>query len=65
MVEDEQYCIDILTQVSAMTKALEAVALGLLDEHLHHCVLDAARQGGPEADQKIQEASAAIRRLVR
>jgi DNA-binding FrmR family transcriptional regulator len=48
-----------------MTKALEAVALGLLDEHLHHCVLDAARQGGPEADQKIQEASAAIRRLVR
>jgi DNA-binding FrmR family transcriptional regulator len=65
MVEDEQYCIDILTQVSAMTKALEAVALGLLDEHLHHCVLEAARQGGPEADHKIQEASEAIRRLVR
>ncbi|MGN6753082.1 MAG: metal-sensitive transcriptional regulator [Intrasporangium sp.] len=65
MVEDEQYCIDILTQVSAMTKALQAVALGLLDEHMQHCVLEAARNGGPEADHKIQEASEAIRRLVR
>ena len=65
MVEDEQYCIDILTQVSAMTKALQSVALGLLDEHLAHCVVDAAKQGGPEAEQKLQEASAAISRLVR
>jgi DNA-binding FrmR family transcriptional regulator len=65
MVEDEQYCIDILTQISATTKALQAVALGLLDEHLNHCVLEAAQQGGPEADHKMQEASEAIRRLVR
>ena len=65
MVEEETYCIDILTQVSAMTKALQAVALGLLDEHLAHCVVDAARAGGPEAETKLEEASAAIRRLVR
>ena len=65
MVEEEKYCIDILTQVSAMTKALQSVALGLLDEHLSHCVVDAARSGGPEADAKVAEASAAIARLVR
>jgi DNA-binding FrmR family transcriptional regulator len=65
MVDDEQYCIDILTQVSAATKALETVALGLLDDHLAHCVVDAARQGGPEADTKLKEASEAIARLVR
>ena len=65
MVEEEQYCIDILTQVSAVTKALQSVALGLLDEHLAHCVVDAARAGGPEAQQKVQEASEAIARLVR
>ena len=65
MVEDETYCIDILTQVSAATKALETVALSLLDEHLRHCVTDAARAGGPEADEKITEASQAIARLVR
>ncbi len=65
MVEDEQYCIDILTQVSAMTKALQSVALGLLDEHLSSCVAHAAAAGGPEADDKIREASEAIARLVR
>ncbi|WP_350275120.1 metal-sensitive transcriptional regulator [Kribbella sp. HUAS MG21] len=65
MVDDEEYCIDILTQISAMTKALESVALGLLDDHLSHCVVDAAAAGGPEADRKIKEASAAIARLVR
>ena len=65
MVEDDTYCIDVLTQVSATTKALEAVALKLLDEHLAHCVVDAARKGGPEADAKVAEASAAIARLVR
>ena len=65
MVEDEKYCIDILTQVSAATKALENVALSLLDQHLHHCVADAARAGGPDADEKLAEASAAIARLVR
>ena len=63
MVEEEQYCIDILTQVSAMTKALQSVALGLLEGHLAHCVVDAARQGDPSA--KVKEASDAIARLVR
>ena len=65
MVEEEKYCIDILTQVSAATKALESVALTLLDDHLAHCVVDAAREGGAEADEKVREASAAIARLVR
>ena len=65
MVEDEKYCIDILTQISALTSALEAVAIGLLDDHLKHCVVDAARLGGPEADAKIAEATQAIARLVR
>jgi CsoR family transcriptional regulator, copper-sensing transcriptional repressor len=65
MVEEEKYCIDILTQVSAMTKALQSVALGLLDEHLGHCVTQAVADGGDEADAKLAEASAAIARLVR
>ena len=65
MVDEETYCIDILTQVSAATKALETVALSLLDEHLRHCVTDAVRDGGPLADEKLGEASAAIARLVR
>lgn len=65
MVEEDQYCIDVLTQVSAMTKALQAVALSLLDDHLDHCVVDAAKSGGPEAGVKLKEASAAIARLVR
>ena len=65
MVDDETYCIDILTQVSAATHALETVALSLLEQHLHHCMVDAARSGGEVADHKLQEASAAIARLVR
>jgi DNA-binding FrmR family transcriptional regulator len=65
MVEEDTYCIDILTQVSAATKALETVALTLLDEHLRHCVMDAARVDGTEADQKLTEATEAIARLVR
>ncbi len=65
MVEDDKYCIDVLTQVSAATKALEAVALGLLDEHLRHCVTEAVAEGGDVADRKVAEASAAIARLVR
>ena len=65
MVEEEQYCIDILTQVSAMTKALQSVSLGLLDEHLRHCVVQAVTAGGEEADAKLAEAAAAIGRLVR
>jgi DNA-binding FrmR family transcriptional regulator len=65
MVEDDQYCIDILTQVSAATKALQAVALGLLEDHMAHCVADAVAEGGDAADVKIREASDAIARLVR
>ena len=65
MVEEEQYCIDILTQVSAMTKALQSVALGLLEEHMASCLVSAAQAGGPEADLKVKEASDAIARLVR
>ena len=65
MVDDEKYCIDILTQISAVTAALETVALGLLEDHLRHCVADAARAGGPEAEAKISEASKAVARLVR
>ena len=65
MVEEEQYCIDILTQVSAMTKALQAVSLGLLEEHLSHCVVDAAKAGGREAEERVREATEAIARLVR
>jgi CsoR family transcriptional regulator, copper-sensing transcriptional repressor len=65
MVEEEKYCIDILTQVSAATKALESVALGLLHDHLSHCVVDAARAGDEEAAAKVREASDAIARLVR
>ncbi|GAA1228063.1 metal-sensitive transcriptional regulator [Rhodoglobus aureus] len=65
MVEEDTYCIDVLTQVSAATKALETVALALLDDHLNHCVAEASREGGAVADEKIREASAAIARLVR
>ncbi len=65
MVEDDKYCIDILTQVSAATKALQAFSLELLEEHLAHCVADAVRSGGEEADAKVREASDAIARLVR
>ena len=65
MVEEDKHCIDIVTQVSVVTSALQAVALGLLDEHLSHCVVDAAREGGREADAKVKEASDAIARLVR
>lgn len=65
MVESETYCIDVLTQVSAATKALQAVALELLGDHLAHCVADATREGGEVAELKLAEASAAIARLVR
>jgi len=65
MVEEDKYCIDILTQVSAATKALQSFSLELLEEHLEHCVVDAARRGGPEAQDKVREASDAIARLVR
>ncbi|HEU4397630.1 MAG TPA: metal-sensitive transcriptional regulator [Actinomycetota bacterium] len=65
MIERDEYCIDVLTQVSAATKALQSVALGLLDEHLAHCVAEAIAEGGETADAKVREASDAIARLVR
>ena len=65
MVEEDRYCISVLEQVSAVTRALQSVSLELLDDHLAHCVLDAAKSRGPEATKKIEEASAAIARLVR
>ena len=64
MVEDDQYCMDILTQVSAATRALQSVALGLLEDLLGHCVTQAAAEGGDVADAKVREASEAIARLV-
>lgn len=65
MIDEDTYCIDILTQVSAMTSALENVALALMDDHLDHCVADAVASGGDEAQEKLREASEAIRRLVK
>lgn len=65
MVLDEKYCIDILTQISATSKALQSVALAMLDEHMSTCVVHAAREGGDEAEIKLAEASDAIARLVR
>ena len=65
MVEEDKYCIDILTQVSAVTRALQSVALGLMDDHLGHCVTEAAAEGGDVAAEKVREASEAIARLVR
>jgi CsoR family transcriptional regulator, copper-sensing transcriptional repressor len=65
MVEDDTYCVDVLTQISAATRALQAVALGLLEDHLGHCVTEAIEQGGPDAQDKVKEAAEAISRLVR
>ncbi len=65
MVAEDAYCIDVMTQVAAATKALERVALGLLDDHLSHCVAEAAAEGGEVSAEKLKEASAAIARLVR
>jgi CsoR family transcriptional regulator, copper-sensing transcriptional repressor len=65
MIEEDKYCIDVLTQVSAATHALQNVALGLLEEHMGSCVVDAAKAGDDQAAEKVQEASAAIARLVR
>jgi CsoR family transcriptional regulator, copper-sensing transcriptional repressor len=65
MIEEDKYCIDILTQVSAVTRALQSVALGLLEDHLGHCVTQALSEGGDTANDKVREASDAIARLVR
>lgn len=65
MVEEDVYCIDVLTQVAAVTKALQAVSIGLVEDHLGHCVVDAARRSPEDGAAKVREASAAIARLVR
>ena len=65
MIDEDKYCIDVLTQISAVNSALQSVALGLLEEHLGHCVTHAAAEGGAEAEAKLAEATAAIARLVR
>ncbi len=65
MVDDDTYCIDVLTQVSAVTRALQAVSVALLGDHLHHCVSDAIAAGGPDAAGKVDEAMKAVQRLVR
>jgi len=65
MIEEDKYCIDVLTQVSAVTRALQSVALGLLDQHLGHCVAQAVAEGGDTAAVKVREASEAVARLVR
>ncbi len=65
MVEEDTYCIDVLTQVSAVTKALQAVSLGLLEDHIGHCVVDAAKESDEAGQAKVREASEAIARLVR
>lgn len=65
MVEDDRYCVDVLQQISAVTRALQGVALHLLDDHLSHCVARAVEKGGEEKDAKLREASAAIARLVK
>ncbi len=65
MVDEDQYCIDILTQVAAVTKALQAVSLGLVEDHLGHCVVHAARESDEAGAEKVREAADAIARLVR
>jgi CsoR family transcriptional regulator, copper-sensing transcriptional repressor len=65
MVEEDIYCIDVLTQISAATRALQAVAIGLLEDHLGHCVTQAVEDGGPDAQAKVKEAAEAVARLVR
>jgi DNA-binding FrmR family transcriptional regulator len=65
MIEDDEYCIDVLTQVAAVTKALQGVGLGLLDEHVRHCVRNAASSSEAEGDAKVEEAVRAVERLLR
>lgn len=65
MIDEDKYCIDVLTQISAVTRSLQSVSLKLLDEHLKHCVAEALAEGGQNADEKVREASDAIARLIR
>ena len=65
MIEEDVYCIDVLTQIASITKALQKVGLGLLDEHISHCVMAAATEGDEASDEKVHEAVAAVARLLR
>ncbi|MDQ3679293.1 MAG: metal-sensitive transcriptional regulator [Actinomycetota bacterium] len=65
LIDEDTYCIDVLTQISAVNKALQSVAVGLLHGHLEHCVTEAAAVGGPEASAKVTEATAAVERLLK
>jgi DNA-binding FrmR family transcriptional regulator len=65
MVHDDRYCIDVLTQISAVRSALESVAIGLVDGHVRHCVADAVLEGGTQAEERLTEATAAIARLMK
>ena len=65
MVEEDRYCIDVLTQISAANRALQSVAVGMFDDHLRHCVADAVAAGGSDADEKLTGASAAVERLLK
>ncbi|MBJ31165.1 MAG: transcriptional regulator [Acidimicrobiaceae bacterium] len=65
MVDEGTWCIDVLTQISSVTKALQGVGVGLLDDHIRHCVRDAVQQGDEKGDERIEEAVTAIRRLLR
>ena len=65
MVDDDRYCIDVLAQISAATRALQSVAVGMFDDHLRHCIAEAVAAGGAQADEKLDEATAAVARLVR
>lgn len=65
MIDEDEYCIDVLTQLVAVTKALQGVGLGLLDEHVRHCVRDAAASSRAEGDELVEEAVRAVERLLR
>jgi DNA-binding FrmR family transcriptional regulator len=65
MVDDDRYCIDVLAQISAIRSALESVAIGLVDDHVRHCVAEAVTEGGPLAEERLQEATTAIARLIK
>ena len=65
MIDEDEYCIDVLTQIASVSKALQGVGLGLLDEHLRHCVVAAAQESGPAGDEKVHEAVTAVERLLR
>jgi len=65
MVEDDRYCIDVLTQITAATRAMQSVAVKMLDDHLRHCVADAVAAGGPDAERKLTEATTAVAQLIK